>query len=89
MNGFNCLKARATLRRQFTLQQKVPRNSWHSFYQPQNDERLRRPWIRPMVLNTGLLDWESSTLTTRPLRLTPSFPKSCIEKKRTIQDVVQ
>ena len=34
-----------------------------------------------MVLNKGTLDWECSTLTTRPLRLTPSFPKCCIEKK--------
>ena len=42
---------------------------------------LRRPWIHPMVLNTGLLDWESSTLTTRPLRLTPSFPKMLHRKK--------
>ena len=28
-----------------------------------------------------LRDWESNTLTTRPLRLTPSFPKCWIEKK--------
>ena len=41
-----------------------------------------------MVLNTGLLDLESSTLT-RPLRLTPGFPKCCIGKKRTIQYVVK
>ena len=34
-----------------------------------------------MVLNTELLDWESSTLTTRPLRLTTSFLKCWIEKK--------
>ena len=31
--------------------------------------RLSRPWSHPMVLNTGLLDWESSALTTRKLRL--------------------
>ena len=41
-----------------------------------------------MVLNTGLLEWEYSTLTTRPLMLTPSFPKCWIEKKRTIQYLV-
>ena len=34
-----------------------------------------------MVLNTGVLDWKSSTLTTRSLRLTPSFSKCCIEKR--------
>ena len=31
------------------------------------DERRSRPWGHPVVLNTGTLDWESSTLTTRPL----------------------
>ena len=28
---------------------------------------LSRPRNHPVVLNTGLLDWESSALTTRPL----------------------
>ena len=28
--GFNCLKARATSRRQFTFYHQIPRNSWHS-----------------------------------------------------------
>ena len=31
------------------------------------DERLSRNWSHPVVLNMGPLDWESSTLTTRPL----------------------
>ena len=53
------------------------------------DERLSRAWSDPMVLTMRLLDWESSTLTTRPLRFTHSFPKCWIEKKRTIQYVVQ
>ena len=39
----------------------------YSFYQPQKDERLSRPWTHPVDLNTGPLDWESSTLTTTPL----------------------
>ena len=39
----------------------------YSFYWPWKDERLSRPWSHPVVLNTGLLDWESSALTTRPL----------------------
>ena len=65
--GFNCLKATVTSRRQFTFYHSVPRNSWYSFYRPQKDERLSRPWSHPVVLNTGLLDWESSALTTRPL----------------------
>ena len=42
--GFNCLKARATSRRQFTFYHSVPRNVWYSFYQPRKDERLSRPW---------------------------------------------
>ena len=37
---------------------------WYSLYQPQKDERLSRPWSHPVVLNTRLLDWESSALTT-------------------------
>ena len=39
----------------------------YSFYRPQKDERLSRPWSHPVVLNTGPLDWESSALTTGPL----------------------
>ena len=34
---------------------------------PRKHERLSRPWSNPVVLNTELLDWESSALTTRPL----------------------
>ena len=30
------------------------------------DERLSQPWSHSVVLNTGLLDLESSRLTTRP-----------------------
>ena len=41
--GFNCLKATATSRRQFTFYHSVPRNSWYSFHRPQKDERLSRP----------------------------------------------
>ena len=37
------------------------------FLPPRKDERLSRPWSHPVVLNTGPLDWQSSTLTTRPL----------------------
>ena len=66
---FNCLKATATSRRQFTFYRSVPRNSWSSFYRPRKDERLSRPWSHPVVLNMGLLDWKSSTLTTRPVLL--------------------
>ena len=62
--GFNCLKATATLRKQFTFYYSVPRNSWYSFYRRRKDERLSQPWNHPVVLNMGPLDWESSTLTT-------------------------
>ena len=71
--GFNCLKATATSKRQFTFYHSVPRNSWYSFYRPRKDERLSRTWSHPVVLNTGLLDWESSVLTTRPLLLKCCF----------------
>ena len=48
---------RATSRRQFTFYHQVPRKSWYSFDRPRKDER-------PVVLNKGPLDWESSALTT-------------------------
>ena len=76
--GFNCLKARATSRRQFTFYHKVPRISWYSFYRPWEDERLSRPWSHPVVLNTGPLDWESSALTARPLLHEPPQHTSLI-----------
>ena len=59
--GFNCLKEAVYI---LPL---VPRNSWYSFYQLQKDERVSWPWSHPVVLNTGPLAWESSTLTTRSL----------------------
>ena len=65
--GFNCLKVTATSRTQFTFYHQVPRNSWYLFYHPQKDERLSQSWSHPVVLNTVLLDWESTGLTTRPL----------------------
>ena len=65
--GFNCLKARATLRKQFTFYHYVSRNSWYSLYRSWKDERLSWAWNHPVVLNMGPLDWESSALTTRPL----------------------
>ena len=67
--GFNCLKAAATLRSQFTFYHSAPRNSWYSFYRPPKDERLSRLWSHPVVLNTEPLDWESSALTTRCWKL--------------------
>ena len=50
--GFNCLKATATSRRQFTFYHSVPRNSWYSLCRPRKDERLSRPCSHPVVLNT-------------------------------------
>ena len=38
-------------------------------FTPRKDERLSRPLSHQVALNTGLLDWESSALTTRPLLL--------------------
>ena len=78
--GFNCLKATATSRRQFTFYHSVPRNSLYSFYRPRKDEMQSRPWSHPVVLNTGPLDWESSTLTTRPL-LTLMYSRKSVGPK--------
>ena len=47
----------------FTIQSpEIPGTHW-----PRKDERLSRHRSHPVVLSTGLLDWESSALTTRPL----------------------
>ena len=43
------------------------RSTWYSFHQPWKDERLSQPWSHPVVLKPKPLDWESSTLTTKPL----------------------
>ena len=69
--GFNCLKATATSRRQFTFYNSVPRNPWYSFYRPRKDERLSRPWSHPVVLITGHLDWESSA------NFSQNHPQAC------------
>ena len=64
---------RATTRRQFTFYHYLSRRICYSFDQPQKHERLSWLWTHPVVLNLGLLDWESSALTTRPLFLTPHW----------------
>ena len=46
---------------------KFPETPGAHFIDPQNDEKLSRPWSHPVDLNMGPLDWESSVLTTRPL----------------------
>ena len=51
---------------------------WYSTYRPQKDERLSQPWSHPVVLNTGPLDWKSSTLTTRPLLHHFTIPKKLL-----------
>ena len=58
---------RDTLKKQFTFYHKVPRNFWYSFYRPWKDRRLSWPFSHPVVLITGPVDWESSTITIRPL----------------------
>ena len=58
---------RATKRRQFTCHHYAPRSTWYSFHKPRKDERRSRPWSYWVVLNTRLLNWESSVLITRQL----------------------
>ena len=50
-----------------SLRLKFPEVCGTCFIDVGKDERLSRPWSDPVVLNTGPLDWEFSTLTTRPL----------------------
>ena len=74
MDGIQLLQGyRATTRRQLNFYHYAPRNSRYSFVWPWKDERLSRPWSHPVALNTGPLDWESSTLNTRPLLINYFF----------------
>ena len=57
----------ATLRRHFTFYHYVLRNSWFSFDQLRKDERLSQTWSHLVALKSGLLGWESSALTSKPL----------------------
>ena len=62
--GFNCLKTTKPLQKKFTFYHSIPRTSWYSFSWPRKDERVSWPWSHSAVLNLGLLNWESRTLTT-------------------------
>ena len=44
----------------------LPRSPWYLLDQPRKDEKLSWPWSHPVDLNPEPLDWESSTLTTKP-----------------------
>ena len=65
---FNCLKATEPLKGDsllFTF--KSPGvGFWSSFDQLWKDKKLSQSWSHPVVLNTRPLDWEPSTLTTKP-----------------------
>ena len=74
---------RDTTMRQFTFYHYVNRGSGYSFYRPQKDERLTRPWGLPVVLNPGPLDWESSAPTTRPLFLNMKKNQRTYERQQT------
>ena len=76
--GFNCLRATATSRRQFTFYHSVPRKSWYSFYRPRKDERLSRPWSHPVVLNTGPLQKYCLLLLMRQNFLLKTFLRTLI-----------
>ena len=52
----------------------------HFIYWPQKDGRLVKTWSHLVVLNTGPLDWESSSLTTRPLFHQGVIHKGCPHK---------
>ena len=58
------------------------RNSWYSLYRTSKDERQSQPWSQQVVLNTGPLDLEFSTLTTKQfLQLKQKNCKSCKNEK--------
>ena len=64
---FNCLKATELKRGSLLFTTKLSEIPDTQFGRPRKNERLSHPWSRPVVLNTGPLEWESSALTTRPL----------------------
>ena len=72
--GFNCHKARATLRWQF--------------YQPREDQRLNQPWIHSVILNTGSLDCSAPIKGSRFLncKLFLDFQESFFENILKIVD---
>ena len=51
-------------RSQFTFYHSVPRSCWYLFNRPWKDGKMIWPCSHPVVLNPGLLDCETSTLTT-------------------------
>ena len=68
----------------------IARNSWYSFDWPQKDERWNWPWSYSLILKLGPLDWESSTITTTPLRspfITPDevFPELFLIKETALK----
>ena len=63
--GFNCLTATEPLWGD-SFYNLVPRSSWYLIDQPWKDESLSWPRSHPVLLNLGTLDWEFSTLTTKP-----------------------
>ena len=70
MDGFQLSQGyRAITRTPFTFYHSVPWSFWYTVDRRWKDERLSWPWSYPVTLNPGPLDWESSTLTTRPLVL--------------------
>ena len=62
--GFNCFKvAELLIEDTFVFTTQFPGVSG-TYLSTSEDERMNLPWSHPAVLNPGLLDWESSALTT-------------------------
>ena len=57
---------RATTTKQFTFYHLVHRNFWYSFDRPRKEEKAESTLEPPSSFEHRTLDWESSTLTTRP-----------------------
>ena len=72
--GFNCLKARATSRRQFTLYQS-PQKLLVLILPNSEEWKAESTPDLSSGFEQGPLDWESSTLKKRPLKLQKKLPK--------------
>ena len=71
---FNCLKARATSMRQFTFYQ-TPQKLLVLILPTSEEWKAKSTLELSSGFEHGPLDWESSTLTSRPLKLQKKLPK--------------
>ena len=61
------------------------RNSWYSSYQPWKDERVSQTWSHLVVLNMGLLDWNTGLLNCKNLDISRTKQYFFFKQKKNRQ----